>query len=265
MKLSILYVCVAAGIGTGLWFSSSHIQAQAYGRHALSPALQARVDRASRLLEAGQRARRAGDLDAAEKDLQECIKQHTAADAFAQEELGLLYETEGRTGEAIQNYHDMIYRADGVPPGTFGNVFNRIHYVGMLNEAGRWPEAVQAYKDTLKNPDMPYNQEPSAINTLNLDEHFNPATPQPTAMRAMLHVALGQRYGSNYAKALPQFEQAVTIDPSLAVAHFYKGNALQAQGHYAEARKQLQQAAMLDAQGAIRTAAQKKLETIQAR
>ena len=260
MKRNIVLGAAAVAVGMMVWFSSPHLQAKSHGRHALSPEVQASVDRANRLLKAGQQARRAGNLEAAETELQECIKEHTSADAFALEELARLYETEGRTDEAIHAYHDMIYPPNGVPSGTFGNASALIHYTTMLNDAGRWSEAVQAYGDILKSPDMPYNQEPPAADEPGLDTHFDPAVPQPRAMRAMLHVVLGRRYGRNYKEALPQFDQAVAIDPNLATAHYYKGYALHGQGRFIEAQKAFATAAKLG-QGPIQTAATAQLRT----
>lgn len=265
MKRHIVLGGVAAvAAGMMLWFSSPHLQAKNHSRHALSPEVQARVDRADRLLKEGQQARRAGNLETAETELQECVKEHTAADAFAREELARLYETEGRTDEAIHAYHDMIHPPNGMPSGTFGNASALIHYATMLNDAGRWPEAVQAYEDILKSPDMPYNQAPPAADEPRLDAHFNPAVPQPRAMQAMLHVVLGRRYGRNYKEALPQFEQAVATDPSLAIAQFYKGHALQRQGRFAEAQAALEKASAVDKEGTVTAAATEKLRAVQA-
>ena len=264
MKQHIVFGAAAVAFGMMFWFSSPHLQAESHGRHALSPAVQARVDCADQLLREGQQARRAGDTEAAERELQECVKQHTAAASFALEELARLYETEGRTDEAIHAYHDMIHPPDGTPPGTFGSAFARIHYATMLNGAGRWPEAVQAYRDILRSPDMPYNQGSPATDEPILGAQFDLTMPQPKAMQAMLHVVLGRRYGKNYKEALPQFEQAVAIDPSLAIAHFYKGYALQGQGQFAEAQAAFQKAAALDTEGTVRAAAAEHLRAVQA-
>lgn len=265
MKRPIVLGGVAAvAVSMMLWLSSPHLQAGSHGRHALSPEVQARVDRADRLLSEGQQARRAGDLETAEKDLQECVKEHTGADAFALEELARLYETEGRTEEAIHAYHDMIHPPDSVPSGTFGNASALIHYATMLNDAGHWPEAVQAYEDVLKSPDMPYNQEPPATDEPSLNIGFKSAFPQSRAMRAMLHVVSGRRYGRNYKEALPQFEQAVATDPGLAIAHFYRGDALRGQGQFAEAQAAFQKAARLDTEGTVKGAAEESLRAVQA-
>ncbi len=260
MKRHIVLGCAAVIACMMVWLSSPHLQAKSQARHALSPEVQASVGRANRLLKEGQQARRAGDLETAEADLQECVKEHTSAGAFALEELARLYETEGRTNEAIHAYHDMIYPPDGVPPGTFGSASNIIHYATLLNDAGHWSEAVQAYKDILKSPDMPYNQEPPAADEPGLDTHFNSAVPQPRAMRAMLHVVLGRRYGRNYREALPQFDQAVAIDPNLAIAHYYRGYALHGLGHLTEAQNAFAITAKIG-KGPVRSAATAQLRT----
>lgn len=249
-----LLMCVSAVILVSYTTAGSHVKN--YSRHGFSREMQARLNRAAQLLRQGQQERRAGDLNAAEADLKACLKENVSTNQFARQELAQVYETEGRTDEAIQVYQTMLH-----PPinegtgGTFSaDGFTLIHYANALNNAGRWPEAVQAYEEVVKNPNMPDNQENLAIDEPRLTMPFNSNVPQQTAMRAMLHVALGRRYGHNYQQALPQFEQAVATDPNLAIAHFYEGYTLRGQGHSIEANKAFATAAKLGT-GSVQSAA----------
>ncbi len=244
--LSCLLLSISVVLIGSYMTNASHVRV--YSNRRLSPELRMRVDRANSLLKQGSQERRAGDLADAENDLKACLAEDVATNQFARQELAQVYEAEGRTAEAIQVYQTMLH-----PPANEGNGgtfsqdgFTLIHYANVLNDAGRWPEAVQAYGEILKNPNMPDNQEHPASNEPHLEMSFNPGIPEPVAMKAMLHIALGRRYGHNYKEALPQFEQAVATDPNIAIAHFYRGYALRGQGRLAEANRAFATAGKLD-------------------
>jgi len=239
-------------------------QPKVYSRHLPSPEMQARLDRAMQLLKQGQQERRLGDLTKAEADLKACLAEDVSTNQFARAELAQIYKAEGRTNDAIQVYQTMLH-----PPANEGNGgtfaqdgFALVNYAMALNKVGRWPEAVQAYEAALNNPNMPDSQEHLSADEPCLDVQFDPNTPQPRTMEAMLHVVLGRRYGHNYQEALPQFEAARTIDPNLAIAHYYTGYALQGEGHNAAAQIAFQQSAQLDTEGAIKAAVQKKMPNV---
>ena len=235
-------------------------QPKVYSRHRLSPEMQARLDHAHQLLKQGQQERRSGDLAEAEADLKACLAENVSTNQFARAELAQIYDAEGRTNDAIQVYQTMLHPpANEGSGGTFAqDGLALIHCAMALNKAGRWPEAVQAYEVSLSNRDMPDNQQHLSANEPRLDVHFDPDVPQPKAMEAMLYVVLGRWYGHDYQNAFPQFKEATAIDPSLAIAHFYSGYALQGQGRSAEAQKAFQKAAALD-NGDIKAAALKEL------
>jgi tetratricopeptide (TPR) repeat protein len=87
-------------------------------------------------------------------------------------------------------------------------------------KAGRADDAVRSWQATA-------NLRPSPDAHRRLAEHFEQSGDDAAAgrQRALMHQALGvaKLRSSNPAAALDDLEQAVTLDPSLALAWFYVG------------------------------------------
>ena len=263
--ITILLVLVAATLIGGIYLHGV-LQVKAQGRHPRSLQLQAKAKRDLRLLNDGIAASRAGDLKTAETKLKECNEDQGGYDAFALEKLAAIYQQEGRTEEAIQAYRDILHPVGGLSMSSMqSDGVTAVKYAGLLNDAGRWPEAVQAYAEALENPGIRGAQEQFAPDEPRLEVHFDPAIPQKKQMRAMLHVALGRRFGLNYNAAGAEFAQAVNADPASAIAHFYKGYALAGQGNGAVAQVEFVRASRLDATGTVKAAAEKAAQAVRSR
>ena len=257
MKLieALKYTLLAVALLVGVMYLRSALQVKAQARHPLSPQLQAKVKHDLRLLNEGIAASHKGDLETAEAKLKECNEDQGGSDALALEELAKIYEQEGRADEAIQAYHDILHPVGGRSmSSTQSDGVTAVKYARMLNETGRWLEAVRAYQEAVENPGIRGVQEQLAPNEPTFEAHFDPSLPQQKQMRAMLHVALGRRYGNDYGRAGAEFAQAVNADPTSAIAHFYKGYVLRGQGSNTAVQMEFARAIRLDSVGSVKTA-----------
>lgn len=231
----------------------------------MPPEMAMRYHHAEQLLAEAKRAKSSGDLKTAETKLRECIKLETLYSVDARKELGPVYEREGKLVKAIQVYQELLHPTDG-NGGTFerdGWANTRLAFV--LNKAGCWPEAVHEYGEALKNTSMLNDDQHGSPNEPPISIHFNPTRPQPKALAAALHMLAGRRNGRLYCKeALPEFDEALKIEPNLAIAYYYRGYCLREQGHFADASASFKQARDLG-HDEVKAAAQRALDGLRAR
>lgn len=181
--------------------------------------------------------------------------------------LALIYTAQGRIPAAFQMYHEVFHPSNGVMTG--GTFLTRAHleYALLLNRAGRWSEAVASYRaavpDLARGGDLP-----------SLEIPFDPDTPQPVALEAATHVALGLDANWHcddlneyqHDRAFSEYTKALQMEPNWAAANYYYGygwGRLDRKSRARIANAQQAQAALQKAvklaKGPIKIAAQKAL------
>lgn len=209
----------------------------------------AQAQKAAAFTEAGQKALAAGRLQEAEL----CFRSSTELNTYSSAAFAGLAQTleqEGKGQEAIPVYRYLLYPKKGWGTSMEQDPILRMHFALLLAGDGQWPEAVSVYQSVINavqiGPAYP-----------RLDIHFSPDTPEPVLLQAMAHLALGVAYNGRleHAKALSEYDTALSIQPNLAIAHYCHGYGLQRLGRRSEAQADFAKAAALG-DGDVKKAAQ---------
>jgi tetratricopeptide (TPR) repeat protein len=202
----------------------------------MDPAWIARVDaiatEANNSDRAGVTAAKAGQNEEAEADYRHALSVFPY-DGLAYQRLAELYASEGKTAEAIATYRQLMY-----PPksSVASDIRTRENYVILLAQTGQWQEAVYVYDENagwFPTGDLPC----AAV-------QFNVNDPQPQAMEAAAHVALGADASCqedfinkiDLARMQSEFDKAVQLEPTWDVAQFYDAFGIRRSGRWREAR-----------------------------
>ena len=179
-------------------------------------------------------------------------------DGAAYFSLALALSAQGKQLEAIQTYEKLFHPDGHVSFG--GSYFSRAHleYALLLDQMGNWPEAVGNYQSGVSTLGSGNGPKPNV--------EFAPNIPQPMALAAAIHIALGidadaqlNNLGEyDHVRAFNEYAQALKLNPDWAVANYYYGYGLRQSGRRAEAQVAFQKAAQLD-NGEIKAAAEKAL------
>ena len=197
------------------------------------------------------------------------------AAALAYEALGDLYAAIGREAEAIEAYHQIVYRVPGrdwinsygqslqalIQPegqdwsssrGTDTDLLMR--YALLLSKTGQHAEALQVYQWGLKG----LSQEDRRLFALRLSAR----SFDRRLFEAAAHTAIGRR---NRALDIPfadaaiaEYRKALSLRSNFAPAHYLLGNALSMKGRSAEAKAAWQKAADVG-RGEVKEAAERAL------
>lgn len=210
------------------------------------------IQQAAADVKAGQEALANGRLNEAETYFRQATRlpELDASHVDALVGLAQTLEQEGKGQQAIKVYRYLLYPKKGWGTSLEQDPILRMHFTLLLASDQQWPEAVSVYE--------------SVINTVQigpayprLDIQFSPNTPEPALLQAMAHLALGVAYNGRgeHAKALPEYDAALSIQPNLAIAHYYHGYGLQRLGRRDEAQADFAKAAALG-EGDVKKAAQ---------
>ncbi len=198
--------------------------------------------------EEGRAALNAGDFTAAEADFSASVSSHP--DGYTYLGLAEALTGQGKTAQALQSY-EAIFHPDA-HHAWGGTYMLRVHleYALLLNQTGRWAEALNQYQAAL--PDLPARNMPQP------DFVFVPATPRPVELEASARIGLGlydtwNGEGDNNGQAMHEYTKALQLQPNWAVANYYYGYGWQhldlkgrARAAYApQAKAALQKAASL--------------------
>jgi tetratricopeptide (TPR) repeat protein len=216
-----------------------------------TPAWKAKYHKVAVFARAATAAMQSGDYAEAEANARAAVA--TGYDAgFAQETLAAALDAQGKSQEALQAYKEIANEGGNDPR-------NLLPYAQLLLKAGDWSGAVSAYNKALPlldNGDM-----------VRRSSDFAPNVPNPTALAAAIHTALGLQsdwrgYHGTYQEmtqqSLVHFQQAAALEPNSPVTNYYVGYGLMRLGRRAEAQAAFKKAAALG-QGYVREAAQKEL------
>jgi len=203
------------------------------GMSRLSPAqVQQSVDDE----ETGQQALSSGDLNTAEADFRHSVDLNRS-NGSALAGLAQTLEREGKDRQAIPVYRYLLYPKQGWGTSLEEDPILRMHFALLLAGDGQWPEAVSVYENTIGGitlgPSFP-----------DVRVHFSPNTPQPAALQAMAHLAMGVTYTNRleHAQALSEYTLALGMQPDLAIAGYCYGYGLTRLGRRAEAKAAFEQA-----------------------
>ncbi len=256
-------------------------QARAMHHADLTPEQRAHVEavhaRVNELEKAGAKALHDGDFAAAEADFRESVSITPFSNTYF--ELAEALTGQGRTAEAIEAYRGGIYgppytvtvQNDISVHGQFnpnvrtcpggGAEAHWMKYALLLSQTGQEAEAVIIYKKALIR--VPEADHPGMSLALASD------TPSPETFQAAAHVALGlcaTFSGSQYDKAMGDFDAARRLRPDSPLANYYygygwknldpKGAARQA--YAAQAKAAFQQAAAFG-EGTVKKEAEQAL------
>jgi tetratricopeptide (TPR) repeat protein len=219
----------------------------------------AEQDQEAQLDNAAETALHIGNYAQAEADARQSLAVVDTDGIIATQLLAEALDAQGKDQEAFQVYKMMSDQ------GNFSsNVL--LPYALLLLKAGQWTQALSAYNKV--RPQL------IAITTAGfgspkVDVDFSPDTPQPVALAAAIHAALGLIYNSSQAwgdypqddKALAQYQQALALEPDWDVANFYYGRGLEKLGRSAQARAAFTQTLKI-AHGSVKVAARKALAKI---
>lgn len=229
--------------------AQAQIQHRVSLRPPMTPAERTDFYRTAALTRDATSAMHSGDYAEAESYARASLASGLDA-GFAHETLAAALDAQGKTQEALQAYK-VIAEAGGIFPR------NLLPYALLSLKVGDWQQAVSAYNKALPlldNGDI-----------VRRSSNFAPNVPNPTALAAAIHIALGLQsdwrgYHGTYQEmnqqTLVQFHQASMIEPSSPLANY--GYGLKRLGRRAEAQKAFQKAATLG-QGDIKEAARKEL------
>ena len=188
--------------------------------------------------EAGQKALSSGDLGTAEADFRSSTDaEHGASNVNAIVGLAQTLEREGKSRQAIHVYRYLLYPKQGWGTSLEEDPILRLRFALLLAGDGQWPEAAYVYENTIGGitlgPSFP-----------NIRVHFSPNTPQPAALQAMAHLAMGVTYTNRleHAQALSEYTSALGMQPDLAIAGYCYGYGLTRLGRRAEAKAAFEQA-----------------------
>ena len=232
----------------------------------VSPQDEARIQEAQADYKDGEAALRAKDFVNAEADFRASLAIFPG-EAY----LGLAeaLTAQGRITEAIQTYR-LMFQPN--PTCSFGGSYitrTYLNYALLLDQTGQWAEAVAAYQHAL--PTLPIGDLPK------IDARFNPDVPQPVALAAAVHVALGldanfvceemDGVEQSQERAFQEYSKALQLAPNWDTANYYYGFGWQQLypksrvkfGNVQQAKAALQKAVLLG-RGDLKKAAQKALK-----
>jgi len=152
----------------------------------------------------------------------------------------------GREGEAVTRYEAALH----VDPGLAAAHFN----LGCVHlQADRLPEAVDRFEQALKI-DPNYVAAHTSLGSALLLEgrttealiHYETALRLDPSAKAHQNLGIALLYARQLPAAVAQLEQAVQLEPDLAKAQEFLGEALAAQGRKAEAAAHYQRALQIE-------------------
>jgi len=215
----------------------------------------------------GETALRAEDFMSAEEDFRRSISTDpTEPNGLVYLGLGEALAGQGQTAEAIKTYETIF--DPGAHVGFGGSYFTRarLEYALLLDQTGRWAEAVAAFE--MAFPDVPAGDLPK------IDVRFAPDVSQPDALAAAAHVCLGLDEDSecdlfgefDHVTAFREYTKAMELRPNWDVANYYYGYGWkqltpaerESVGSFEQAKAALQKAARIG-KGDVKKAAQKAL------
>ncbi len=183
---------------------------------AAADSLQQQTDYMTSLAD-GKANLRAHNFVLAEEDFREAISVQEDGSGY----LGLADALAGqnKTTEALQAYHSIFYpRVGQFQGGSYAPKAN-LECALLLNQNGRWAEAVDHYNAAL--PDLVKWDYKANL-------HFDPNAPQPAALAAAAHIGLGLYDNFEYeadsnTKALQEYNAALRLAPDWDAANYYYG------------------------------------------
>ena len=151
--------------------------------------------------------------------------------------LGNVRQTQGQLAEAAEAYR----KALAIQPKAVA-VHNNLGYTLQLQ--GKLEEAIFCYQTALK---LQPNCTEAAVNLGMILFEQGKLSPEEKVNYAILNneLGLGQKKAGDLKNAITYYQQAVTLNPELAIAHYNLGVALQEQGQLKEAITAYQQALQL--------------------
>ena len=213
------------------------------------PAALARIQQAEADDRHGETAMQAGDFATAAADFKQAISDDLNPSGYLYYDLAMALTAQGHITEAIQTYRTLFYElpvkncigcdnpaiveayqkefsrklhADPTRYSRFGSDAPDawMRYALLLDQTGQWKEAVYFYESAL--PDVPGGELPR------IDAHFDPAVPQPVALAAAVHVALGIKHAfrgelDGDDKAMQEYQKALQLAPNWGIANYYYG------------------------------------------
>lgn len=201
----------------------------------VSPEHMAKIEEAQADYRDGEAALRAKDFVNAEANFRASLALFPG-EAY----LGLAeaLTAQGRTAEAIQTYR-LMFKPN--PACGFGGSYitrTYLNYALLLDQTGQWAEAVAAYQYAL--PTLPGGVLPK------INARFDPDAPQPVALAAAVHVALGldasfvpedgEEYEQSQGRAFQEYAKALQLAPNWDSANYYYGYGWQRLDHKSRAR-----------------------------
>ena len=240
-----IFGAVFGGVGVAL-AQLHHASGQSLARTKsmvpLTPAQKARHNLVGQLDEAAKEAINSGNYVEAEADARRSMA--TGSDSgLAQETLAAALYAQGKDQEALQVYQEIAH-------GGAYAAGNEWPYAMLLLKAGRWAQAVEAYKTAL--------QLGGDVDVLRANSDFSSTLPQTQELAAAIHIGMAMTmaggdfhgtYQERCQQALAHFQRALALEPDSALAHYYHGHGLWRLGRKAEARAAFQKAAALDQDG----------------
>ena len=169
------------------------------------------------------------------------------SDSFSEEQLAQALIGQGRSMEALRAYRLLVNPKGDWSVGLFSAPRVTLPYALLALQYGQWAEAVTAYEKAIPSLLGKESAEPQ------INVHFDPHTPQPAALEAAIHIALGlndnwecdilREYHNN--QALAEYRRALQLEPEWDLANFYYGYGLNRLGRRAEAKTAFAKAAQL--------------------
>lgn len=187
---------------------------------------------------AAQLALNEGDYARAETNARQALSM-MRGDSEAPEILAAALDAQGKTQEALQAYKT-LHDEGAVTP------VDELPYARLLLETGHWAQAVEAY-----NKQLPYSEG----DLMQAHSDFSPDVPRPTDLAAAIHIGMGlelgwRGYHGTYQERVKQaqgeLQQAVALEPTSSLAHYYVGYGLNRMGRRTEAQAAFKKAAALD-------------------
>lgn len=218
------------------------------------PALLARIRWAEEDKRNGEDALRAKDYKAAEQSFRSAVAGFPFGDAYCGLAEALLGQ--GRKDEAMQTYRLVIVRDESHVNGANPTTRGLLEYAILLNQSGKWAEAVSAYQ--------------SAVQTALLDQRddvpkytviFDPDVPLPKVLEISAHIALDLNANSTCDnsgvwendRAYEEYEKALALMPDAPLTNFFYGYGWQ----HLDPKDRVKMAAKPDQRDAVKAALEK--------
>ena len=219
------------------------------------------IVRTSELDQQGNAALDAKDYITAEQDFREALD-IAPWDVSYDQGLAEALTGQGRIKEAIDAYRLLVAPYPHFITSVADELRTRMRFAILLAQTGQWAEAVANYEKSVLQADFGTSPE--------WRPDFDPQVPQPQALEAMAHIALGRDYTMStldHRKAFVEFSKAQQVQPKSPLANYYYGFGWQQLspaerakfGSPEKARAALETAARLG-KGQVKVAAQKALK-----